>query len=443
MKITLPQNVCKIISDLESRGFEAFAVGGCVRDSILGRTPEDWDITTSARPEDVKAIYRRTIDTGIEHGTVKVMMGDEGYEVTTYRIDGEYSDMRHPDRVEFTVSLEEDLSRRDFTINAMAYNESRGLVDLFGGMEDLRSGVIRCVGESGERFNEDALRMFRAVRFAAQLDFSIDKDTAEAIRELSGNLKNISAERIQTELVKLITSSHPERIRDCYEMGITAAVLPEFDVMMKTPQNHMHHMYDVGEHTIKVMENVLPSKVMRLTALLHDVGKPATGTVDEEGYTHFKGHPNVGAEMAAGILRRLKFDNDSIHKVKTLIKWHDVRPDATEKNIRRLLSKVGEDLFPLLLDIKYGDILGQSDYMREEKLAILSDYRRCFEKIISEKQCFTIKDLAVDGHDLMDAGIPAGVEIGEKLKSLLEIVLEDPARNKKDVLLSYIKEGLC
>ena len=441
MRIALPSDVSRIISDLESHGYEAYAVGGCIRDSLLGRQPEDWDITTSARPEEVKKIYRRTIDTGIEHGTVKVMLGKEGYEVTTYRIDGKYSDNRHPDRVEYTRSLTEDLKRRDFTINAMAYNEKRGLVDEFGGLEDLKNKTIKCVGDPGERFGEDALRMFRAVRFAAQLDFKIETGTSEAVKELAGNLRTISAERIQTELVKLITSHHPEKMRDCYELGITGAILPEFDAMMNTPQHHIHHIYNVGEHTIRVMENVKPTKVMRLAALLHDVAKPETKTVDEAGDTHFYGHPKVGAEKAVGILKRLKFDNDSIHKVKTLIYWHDVRPDATPEKIRRLLSKVGEEMFPLLLDIKYGDICGQSGYMRDEKLDILRKYRECYELILSEKQCFTIKDLAVDGRDLIAAGIPAGKEIGEKLGELLEIVLDDPDKNKKEILLSYVQKG--
>ena len=442
MKITLPANVSKIISALEDRGFEAFAVGGCVRDVILGRDPEDWDITTSAKPEEIKAIYSRTIDTGIEHGTVKVMLGREGYEVTTYRIDGKYSDNRHPDKVEFTASLEEDLKRRDFTINAMAYNESRGLVDMFGGMEDLQAKIIRCVGDPKERFKEDALRMFRAVRFSAQLDFDIEEGTSDAIMDLHDNLKTISAERIQTELVKLIVSDHPERIRDCYHLGITAAVLPEFDAMMLTPQHHIHHIYNVGEHTIKFMENVAPTKVMRLTALLHDIAKPETMTRDEAGDTHFKGHPVKGAEKAVGVLRRLKFDNDTIHKVETLIKWHDVRPPARDMNIRKILNRVGEELFPMLLDIKYGDIMGQSEYMRAEKLYALEEYRKCFDRIIDQKQCFTIKDLAVDGHDLMDLGIPAGVDLGKKLSKLLDIVMEDPDKNEKDILLSYIKKEL-
>lgn len=288
MNIQLPEKVSEIINCLRSHNFEAYAVGGCVRDSLLGRTPSDWDITTSATPEEVKSLFSHTVDTGIQHGTVTVMLGHEGFEVTTYRIDGEYEDARHPKEVAFTLSLREDLKRRDFTINAMAYNEESGLVDLFGGAQDLERGVIRCVGDPGERFREDALRMFRAVRFAAQLGFSVEKNTAGAISELAGSLARISAERIQTELVKLLVSPHPEEMRQIYELGISDVVLPEFSVMMETPQNNPHHMYSVGEHTIKALQLIPEDKVLRLTMLLHDVAKPPCRITDRKGIDHFR-----------------------------------------------------------------------------------------------------------------------------------------------------------
>ena len=388
MRISLPKNVNVIIESLEAAGYEAYAVGGCVRDSILGREPEDWDITTSALPEEVKAIFPRTIDTGIEHGTVTVMMEHVGYEVTTYRIDGKYTDGRHPDKVEFTPNLTEDLRRRDFTINAMAYNESSGLVDLYGGKEDIENKIIRCVGEAKERFNEDALRILRAVRFSAQLGFEIEDKTREEIKRQAVNLKKISVERIQTELVKMLVSDNPGHIRECYKLGITDIILPEFNKMMETPQQIIFHIYDVGEHSIKVLEHVKPEKVVRIAALLHDVAKPYTALYDDAGNVHFKGHPEMGVIMAQDILRRLKFDNDTIAKVKTLIKYHDCRPKATLPNIRRLLKDVGEELFPLLIDIKYGDIAGQSDFRREEKLATVKAYEELFHKIIEEKQCY-------------------------------------------------------
>ena len=280
MKIELPKKVLFIINNLQLAGYDAFAVGGCVRDSILARKPQDWDITTSAKPEAIKEIFRRTVDTGIEHGTVTVMIGKDSYEVTTYRIDGAYEDSRHPKEVRFTNCLEEDLRRRDFTINAMAYNDDVRLVDVFGGMQDLNHHLIRCVGDPRERFSEDALRILRAVRFSAQLDFPIEPDTAKAVKELAPNLKNISAERIQTELVKLLTSPHPERIQDACELGITKVVLPEWDAMVGVKQNTIHQKYDVAEHTLHTLKHVKRDKYLRLTMLFHDMGKPAMKTTD-------------------------------------------------------------------------------------------------------------------------------------------------------------------
>ena len=370
MKIQLPEKVKVIIQTLEAAGYEAYAVGGCVRDSVLGRIPADWDITTSALPDQVKELFHRTIDTGIEHGTVTVMMDKEGFEVTTYRIDGEYRDHRHPEQVNFTGELKEDLRRRDFTINAMAYNDRCGMVDAFGGIEDLKHGVIRCVGVAGERFEEDALRILRAVRFAAQLGFEIEKETADAARALAGNLKDISAERIQTELVKLLVSPHPEMLRTAYELGITRVVLPEFDVMMETPQHHPHHMYSVGEHTLKALEFTDPEKVLRLSVLFHDFGKPQTRTT-VDGVDHFHGYANVSAQETVRIMRRLKFDNATMDQVKRIVLYHDARPQPDERQIRRLLHRAGEDIFPELFQVMGADILAQSEYRKIEKLVNL------------------------------------------------------------------------
>ena len=281
MKIELPRKVIMIINNLQLHGYEAFAVGGCVRDSILCRKPEDWDITTSARPEEVKRLFRRTVDTGIEHGTVTVMIGKDGFEVTTYRVDGLYEDNRHPKEVTFTANLEEDLKRRDFTINAMAYNDEVRLVDVFGGMQDLNHHLIRCVGDPMERFSEDALRILRAVRFSAQLSFPIEGETADAVRKLAPTLNNISAERIQVELVKLLMSDHPELMQDACELGITRVILPEWDAMVGVEQHTPHHKYDVAGHTLCAMKNVKKDKILRLTMLLHDMGKPQMKTTDE------------------------------------------------------------------------------------------------------------------------------------------------------------------
>ena len=434
MKIQLPEKVKVIIQTLEAAGYEAYAVGGCVRDSVLGRIPADWDITTSALPEQVKELFHRTIDTGIEHGTVTVMMDKEGFEVTTYRIDGEYRDHRHPEQVNFTGELKEDLRRRDFTINAMAYNDRCGMVDAFGGIEDLKHGVIRCVGVAGERFEEDALRILRAVRFAAQLGFEIEKETADAARALAGNLKDISAERIQTELVKLLVSPHPEMLRTAYELGITRVVLPEFDVMMETPQHHPHHMYSVGEHTLKALEFTDPEKVLRLSVLFHDFGKPQTRTT-VDGVDHFHGHANVSAQETVRSMRRLKFDNATMDQVKRIVLYHDARPQPDERQIRRLLHRAGEDIFPELFQVMGADILAQSEYRKIEKLVNLERVHQVYDEILKRKDCISLKNLQVTGKDLIAAGMEPGKKIGEILNQMLEDVLETPEHNEREYLL--------
>ena len=439
MKLTIPVNAEKILRVLEKQGFEAFIVGGCVRDSILGRRPDDWDITTSARPEQVKALFRRTVDTGLKHGTVTVLMDKESYEVTTYRIDGEYEDGRHPKEVAFTAGREEDLRRRDFTINAMAYHPDRGLVDLFHGMDDIRAEIIRCVGNPLERFGEDALRILRAVRFSAQLGFSIEAETKTGIEELAPNLKLVSAERIQTELVKLLVSPHPDYFLTAYETGITRQFLPEFDACMETGQNTPHHCLSVGLHTLQSLLNIRPDKVLRLTMLLHDIGKPAVKKTDENGRDHFKMHGPAGEKMASAILRRLKFDNDTISKVCRLIRWHDDRPAPDMCSVRRAVNRIGEDIFPLYLEVQRADMLAQSTYKREEKAARLEGVNECYRKILEEGQCVSLKSMAVKGRDLIAAGYAPGPELGEILDRLLEHVLEHPEDNEKDRLLALLK----
>lgn len=439
MRIEVPKKVQMIITALQEHGYDAYAVGGCVRDSLLHRSPADWDITTSAQPLEVKKIFRRTVDTGLQHGTVTVLMEKEGFEVTTYRIDGEYEDSRHPKEVIFTGNLEEDLKRRDFTINAMAYNEKTGLVDVFGGIQDLENKIVRCVGSPSERFTEDALRILRAVRFSAQLGFSIDQNTKEAAGELAHTLQKISAERIQTELVKLLVSSHPQYLKTAWELGITKVVLPEFDAMMETEQNNQHHCHTVGEHTLKALEYVPADKVLRLAVLLHDMGKPEKKITDETGVDHFYGHPARSQEMARTILRRLRFDNDTIKKVTELVYWHECAWECTEKSVRKALSKIGPELFPMLLQVRRADVMAQSQYKREEKLERIEISRKLYEEILEKKQCISIKDLAVTGKDLIDSGMPPGKKLGETLQHFLELVLEDPSKNTKDYLLSQIK----
>ena len=439
MKIVLPEKVKFIIETLETHGYEAYAVGGCVRDSFLGRVPGDWDITTSAAPEETKSLFARTFDTGIEHGTITVLLNGEGFEVTTYRIDGKYEDSRHPTEVIFTRNLREDLLRRDFTINAMAYNDTEGIVDIFGGMDDLKRKIIRCVGNARERFGEDALRIMRGVRFAAQLGFSLEKGTKEAMTELAPTLEKISAERIQTELVKLLVSDSPELIREAYHLGITAVILPEFDEMMRTGQETKYHRYDVGEHTVQAVCNVPPDKVLRLTMLLHDVAKPEMKTVDADGTAHFKGHDIRGEQKAKEILRRLKFDNDTIHKVTKLVRWHDYRMPAEKKNVRKAMSKISAELFPMYLLVKRADILAHSMYRREEELENLSGLQKCYEEIVADHECVSLKQLAVTGTDLIGIGMKPGKQIGEVLNELLRIVLEYPEFNNKEHLLRFVQ----
>ena len=440
MRIQLPDKVHNIINTLEEAGYEAYAVGGCVRDSILGREPDDWDITTSAKPEETKHLFPRTVDTGIKHGTVTVLLGGEGFEVTTYRIDGTYEDGRHPTEVTFTANLKEDLRRRDFTINAMAYNDRSGLVDLYGGLADMENRVIRCVGDAGERFDEDALRMLRAVRFSAQLGYRIDEATGEAVRALAPNLQKISAERIQAELVKLVTSPHPDYLRNAYELGITAQILPEFDLCMETPQRHKHHCYDVGEHILHSMLGVEADKVLRLGMLFHDIGKPQTLTIDPDGTTHNKKHPFEGEKITRKVMRRLKFDNDTTDKVTKLVLYHDYDIAPTEAGVRRAVNRIGEDIFPMIFTVCRADIAAQSDYMREEKLAKVAHIEKLYREILARRDAVTVKDLAISGNDLIAEGMPPGRQIGETLSALLERVLDDPSLNTKEILLKLYKE---
>jgi len=439
MRIKLPEKVKHIITKLEAAGYEAYAVGGCVRDSLLGREPDDWDITTSATPMQTKAVFGRTIDTGIQHGTVTVRIAGESFEVTTYRIDGEYEDSRHPKNVVFTANLLEDLKRRDFTVNAMAYNDRSGLIDAFGGIADLENRIIRCVGNAGERFTEDALRMMRAVRFSAQLGFSIDVDTEHAIMELAPNLAKISAERIRTELVKILISPNPDYIRKAYDLGITQIVLCELDNAFETTQNNPHHSYTVGEHLMHTLLNIRADKCLRIAALFHDIGKPVSKTTDEDGIDHFHGHVEISEEMTAKILKRLKFDNDTIICVRIYIRYHDVEINPSQKAVRRALNKVGEEYFGGLLELKRADCLAQSMYMREEKLAVLDKVEAVYREILEKKQCVSLKDLAVTGSDLMKLGVPQGRRVGELLSVLLEEVLEEPSRNTYDYLLKKAK----
>lgn len=468
-KMTMPQEVVRIINTLEEHGYEAYAVGGCVRDAMLGRTPEDWDITTSAKPLEVKALFRKTIDTGLQHGTITVMMNGEGYEVTTYRIDGEYEDGRHPKEVAFTTNLKMDLERRDFTINAMAYNDRSGLVDEFDGVGDLKKGIIRCVGDAGQRFDEDALRMLRAVRFSGQLGFVIEPDTLRAMEARIQNLEKISAERIRVEMTKLLISPNPGTIRVAYTAGMTKVFLPELDRMMTCEQQNHHHCYTVGEHSIHGIERIqslmagekqnelsgyageklrklcasLDKKqytMLVLTMLLHDVAKPAVMTLDDNGEGHFYGHPEKSAAMAHSILKRLTYDNDTIDTVVRLIRYHDYRMENTMRAVRRAASKIGRDIMWMEFAVQYADVLAQSPDTISAKTAKLDSCMKKYEEIEEKNQPLCVKDLAVNGRDLMQEGIKPGPQLGKLLQGLLETVLEEPERNTKEELLVLVKE---
>lgn len=451
VKIKMPPGAAFIIEELNKNGFEAYIVGGCVRDSLLGKCPHDWDITTSATPYQVKDIFKKTVDTGLQHGTVTVLVdkahsgNDEyAYEVTTYRVDGIYEDHRRPKEVSFSTSLTEDLKRRDFTINAMAYNDSEGIVDIFGGRSDLEKHIVRCVGKPSERFDEDALRILRAVRFAAQLGFDIDEPTKEAMKKQAKFLADISAERIREEFTKLITSDNPAMIMTAYELGLTRIFLPEFDAMIDTSQNNPNHMYSVGEHTIKVMEKVPKDVVLRYAALLHDVAKPACKTTDENGIDHFYEHPMVGSKMAQDILKRLKFDNETIERVVRLVLYHDygIGGELGTKSVRRFLAKLGIENFEDFITIREADRLAQSEYNQEYKAENIKKLKAMYDTVKSENQCLKISDLAIGGNDLIKLGMKPGKDMGDMLKYLLDEVLDEPKLNEKDKLTELVKRKM-
>ena len=394
----MPDDVRTIIRTLIDAGYEAWAVGGCVRDSLLGRVPKDWDITTSALPQMIKSLFPRTIDTGIEHGTVTVMLNGTGYETTTYRIDGKYSDARHPDKVTFAPSLEEDLKRRDFTINAMAYSDEKGLVDLFGGTHDIDSKIIRCVGDPTERFSEDALRILRAVRFSAELDFDIEEATLAAAGSLRDRLTLISAERIHAELEKLIMSGHPDRLGLIHSTGIDKVILPELADAEQAAEGNTDRL-------ISMLEASPYDRRIRWSVLISRIDNS------------FK------------VLRRLKFDNNTIQTASLLIRFSTVRLDGlSDAEMRKLMNSAGTENMPLIFGFRQVIEPG-SDHSASE-----AQYRAVLER----GECTELKDLAIDGHDLIDQGIPAGKEVGEILKRLLNDVLDDPSLNRKELLLERI-----
>ena len=442
LDITLPMPVARALSVLEACGYEAYTVGGCVRDSLLGRTPNDWDITTNATPEQMKACFAdfRVIETGIQHGTLTVIVDGMQLEITTYRNDGEYLDNRHPKEVTFSKNIEDDLSRRDFTVNAMAYHPKKGVVDLFGGKEDLENCVIRAVGDAKTRFCEDGLRIMRAIRFASVLDFQIEEDTAKAVHECKNLLSGIAAERIREEFCKLICGPGAVHILRDY-IDVISVFLPELGRCVGFEQNTKYHCYNVFEHTLQALAVCREEDMLtRLGVLLHDIGKPLCYTEDAEG-GHFKGHAPAGVKIAHEVLSRLRFDNESIRRMELLIEWHDIPLSAEKKRVKRLLQKLSDQDILRLLEIKRCDRLAHAPEFRElpPELAIIPSV---IEEIKLENACLSLRTLAVDGDDLMALGIPKGKQIGEMLSTLLDEVIEERLPNQKEALLQAARERI-
>jgi tRNA nucleotidyltransferase (CCA-adding enzyme) len=436
----IPNNVKIILDTLKNNGYEAYIVGGSVRDSKIGVSlPKDYDVTTNALPEEIIKLFDKTIPTGIEHGTVTVMINGEGYEVTTYRIDGEYLDNRRPDVVTFVSNLKEDLARRDFTINSLAFNEEDGLIDYFGGIEDLDNKIIRAVGEPNKRFQEDALRMLRAIRFSARLGFQIEERTLEAIKANCQLILNVSNERIRDELCKMLVSNNPKKgLRLLEETKLLEFILPELQAAVGFNQKNPHHDKDVFEHILAVVEKCPPELNLRLAALLHDIAKPECFTVDKEGIGHFYGHDKKGGILSEQILRRLKFDNESINKISILVKEHmNVLEKPTDASVKRLINRVGKDLLNDLFTLQRADALGSAS--SEIRLEEIDRVEKKASSILESKVPLSTKELAVNGRDLIqEFSLKPGVEIGDMLKFLLDKVLENPQLNSKKELLAII-----
>lgn len=436
----IPKPIETALKLLSDAGFEAYIVGGCVRDKLLGRIPSDYDITTNALPEQTKNVFQKfkCIDVGIQHGTVVVMIDSMQIEITTYRIDGEYTDKRHPESVSFSSKLKDDLSRRDFTINAMACDENDEVIDCYGGQDDLRNKIIKCVGDPEKRFGEDALRIMRALRFASQLEFTIDPLTEKYIFELKDTLKFISAERLRIELDKLLCGKSAFEILMKYHQVIEVFI-PELADEYGFEQHSKYHRYTVQEHTFRAVKNSPFNSVIRLTMLLHDISKPECFTLDEKGNGHFKMHPEKGAAKAELILKRLKYDNKTIKTITSLIKYHDFK-FRNISDIKKIMSLIGNDLFFTLIDVQKAD----ADSKDGKVLTDINDLewlRKSAEDIIKNNECLNIKDMNINGNDLIEKGFQ-GNQIGFILNVLLQEILENKIENNYDSLIKRALEIL-
>ncbi len=440
MRIDLPKNVSFIINTLESNGFECFVVGGCVRDSLCDTPVNDWDFTTNATPDEIEKCFcdYTTIDIGKKFGTICVVIDNQNYEITTYRTDGGYSDSRHPDNVSFSKDLCDDLSRRDFTVNAIAYNDRVGLVDQYNGVEDLRYGVIRCIGDPDVRFTEDALRILRALRFASTFGYSIEASTSDSIIKNKEKLTNISSERVVKELSKLLCGDNVDFILRRYK-DVIAVIIPEISVMFNFDQKSLHHNKDLWRHTVSAVKNTPPDELLRTAMLLHDIGKPMTVSTDNDGHCHFHNHPKLSCGMAGIILKRLKYPTNFINTACVLIENHDNRLTPDSQTVKTCMRQLGVENTDKLLSIQRADILAQSVYRRKEKLetldAVCAEYRR----ILDEKECYSLDSMAVNGKDIIHLGVTSGEKIGSILNTLLDKVIAGEVENEKSSLISLAK----
>lgn len=437
MNIIIPKDVEKIIEHLNSAGYEAYVVGGCVRDSIMEKAPHDWDVCTSATPEVVKSLFSHTTDYGMKHGTITVFADKEGYEITTFRAETDYSDHRHPDTVEFVTDLNSDLSRRDFTINALAYNNKSQLIDVFNGLDDIRNQIIRCVGNADERFKEDALRILRALRFAATLGFDIEDKTSEAIHYNVHLLKYIAEERKRDELMKLLGGNYTTKILLEYS-DVIAEVIPEIQLCVGFNQNNRYHCYDVYEHMVHAVENGI-TPIEKFALLIHDIGKPHCYTEDKKG-GHFYGHPAISEEIAKDVVNHLKFDNDSKKTILELVKYHDIEIPITKKSVLKLLNRLGEERALQLMDVKLADILAHAPGTQDALIEKWKIFNRLLGEVLVEEDCFSRKNLAVNGNDIKALGVAEGPEIGQIIQTLMDEITSEQIANEKEVLLNRANE---
>ena len=440
MIIKTPTEVKNIIKLLTDAGYESYAVGGCVRDSIMGIVPHDWDICTSAEPQEVLTVLgkKNAVKNGEKHGTVTVVYNRIPYEITTFRSDGEYTDHRRPENVCFVHSLREDLARRDFTVNAIAYNDSIGICDYFDGAKDIERKIIRCVGDPDKRFNEDALRILRALRFSSRLGFTIDKKTSDSIHKNAPLLRNISSERIMSEFTQILMGKNTESVLLCYS-DVIAVFIPEIKPMIGMEQHNPHHIYDVWTHTVKAAAAVKNERILRLSAFFHDIGKPHCATIDDRGIGHFKGHPSLGADMTRTILKRLKTDNKTIDSVIPLIEMHDDRPLPEPKLVRRSIAKLGKQLYPQLLELKKADAMAQNPDTLTDKLEYIEKLYIIYENEIQSGTAFSVRELKINGNDIMTLGITDGKKIGKILTQLQAMVIDGQLENDREELLDAVK----